>query len=341
MTASWSPRAVLLSLALCSAAASANKRDYARGVEAADGGDWTKVSQLMGNALADDPEPKDRALMYGTYRRPYIPQYYLALAALKTNDCATALRYLGDARLNLLLSSGGRAASEATQVAAIRTRCTSTQVQTPPLTQNNSKTASADQRQSVKTASDALTRASTEAKAKVALTQLSSALTKAAQAQAALDNALLSTEAATLQRALQLASGATAELKRLSAAASNIAVVTTPVKLPPVNSKPPASNTKVEAAAGLKTALAAFLSGDYQSVVRSKTAGMDSRSTAHTLLLRGAARYSLFLLGGERETALRAQAEADVREARRALSSIRPAPNYFSPRFVRFFEQTR
>ena len=121
MTAARVPmRRWIVLLALLPALVLADKRDYAKGIEAAEDGDWTKVQQLMGGALAADPQPVDRALMYGTYRRPYIPQYYLALAAFNRNDCTAAMRLLGDARLTALLATGGRAAGEATELAAIR-----------------------------------------------------------------------------------------------------------------------------------------------------------------------------------------------------------------------------
>jgi hypothetical protein len=244
--------------------------------------------------------------------------------------------------LGALLGSGGRAAAEATQTDSIRKRCatplsnTQTPPQDPPPAVAKLTPA---QEISVRTALQQLQLASSAAKAKVPLQSLSAVLTQAAQAQAAVENAAQSADAAALQRALQLAGNATNELKRLTNAQAQAQAQVQP-KDPGPSIAPP-EPTRVTPASGLRTALNAFLSGDYQAVQRASTSGMDPRSAAHTLLLRAAARHSLFLLGGERDPGLQTQAQADVREARRLLSTIRPTQTFFSPRFVRFFEQTR
>lgn len=337
---------LLLALLLLANLAWANKRDYARGVEAAGSGDWARVQQLMSNALADDAEPKDRALMYGTYRRPYIPQYYLALAALNRDDCAAAVRLLDDSRLSTLLATGGRAAAEATEIGAIRRRCatplsgqTSSAASSAAASSAPAATLSAAQQQSAQRALAELQRASTQARDKLPVQTLSTALTAAGQAQAALDNAVQGGDAAALQRALQQAGAATRELDRLSAAASPVVVASSSS----ASSSSAAAPVQAPAApaAGLRVALDAFLSGDYQTVLRANTAGMDPRSAAHTLLLRAAARYSLHLLGGAQDARLLTQAQADIREARRLLPALRAPAAYFSPRFLRLFEQTR
>ena len=82
----------------------ADHRDYAKGVEAAEKGDWTKVQQLMAAAIADDAVAQARARMYGNYYRPYLPHYYLALAAFQGKDCATVMRYLDNGGYKALVS---------------------------------------------------------------------------------------------------------------------------------------------------------------------------------------------------------------------------------------------
>ena len=81
---------------LCPLAAVADYRAYARGQEAAADGRWSEVEQAMQQALAGNPTPKVRVKLYGQRFAPYVPQYYLGLAAYRQNDCATALRWFGD-----------------------------------------------------------------------------------------------------------------------------------------------------------------------------------------------------------------------------------------------------
>ncbi|MBN8739951.1 MAG: hypothetical protein BGP24_23580 [Lysobacterales bacterium 69-70] len=79
--------------ALCAAApvAADYKDTYSRGIKAAESGDWATVRQRMQEAIADNPEPAQRVRLYGQRWEPYVPQYYLGLAAFNQGDCATAL----------------------------------------------------------------------------------------------------------------------------------------------------------------------------------------------------------------------------------------------------------
>lgn len=62
---------------------------------------------------------------------------------------------------------------------------------------------------------------------------------------------------------------------------------------------------------------------------------------AQALLLRAAARYESYVLGGERDLALAEAAREDVRAARAAQQSLTPPAKAFSPRFRAFYSQTR
>lgn len=78
--------------ALLSAAAAADYKDsYSRGLEAAKDGDWAAVRQRMQEAIADNPAAAQRVRLYGQRWEPYVPQFYLGLAAFKQGDCAGAL----------------------------------------------------------------------------------------------------------------------------------------------------------------------------------------------------------------------------------------------------------
>ena len=63
----------------------------------------------------------------------------------------------------------------------------------------------------------------------------------------------------------------------------------------------------------------------------------ERRATATAALLLAAARYSLYLEGGEKDLGLRRQAGESARTCRRLAPAFRPDPRLFSPRFVQFF----
>jgi hypothetical protein len=67
------------------------KRDYDRGVKAAESGDWAEVESLMRSALASESEPDSRKRFQGTVIKPYVPHYFLGLAAYRQGRCAAAM----------------------------------------------------------------------------------------------------------------------------------------------------------------------------------------------------------------------------------------------------------
>lgn len=99
MRASDRARGVLfaMSLALAGGAqAQANFREaYARGKEAAANSRWSEVEARMREAIAAEPTPQARVRIYGMRFEPYVPQYFLGLAAYRQGNCAEAQRQWG------------------------------------------------------------------------------------------------------------------------------------------------------------------------------------------------------------------------------------------------------
>lgn len=60
----------------------------------------------------------------------------------------------------------------------------------------------------------------------------------------------------------------------------------------------------------------------------------DARSRAQALLLRGAARWHLWVRGGEQDGSLRALIDSDLREAKRLDRGLKPNQQAFSPKLV-------
>jgi hypothetical protein len=95
--------------------------------------------------------------------------------------------------------------------------------------------------------------------------------------------------------------------------------------------------------APLAQAARLFFSARYQEAAASLSVlRYDSGLAAgHAALLRAATQYSLYLIGGEKDTKLVEQARQSIREVRRVAPALQPDPRAFSPRFVAFFNQTR
>jgi len=91
----------------------------------------------------------------------------------------------------------------------------------------------------------------------------------------------------------------------------------------------------------LVLAAEAWLRGDGDAVVLllENFRFRDSRSRAHAHLLLAAARFNLFLEGGERDETLLESARFDARAARQMKDRLVLPARTFSPRFVRFFDR--
>ncbi len=91
----------------------------------------------------------------------------------------------------------------------------------------------------------------------------------------------------------------------------------------------------------LRGGVDAFLKGDYQGAVERLDAEslVEPREAAVGYLVRAAARYYLYLEGGEDQEDLLEEARDDIRACRRTDRTVAPLPELFSPRFVRLFEK--
>jgi hypothetical protein len=93
----------------------------------------------------------------------------------------------------------------------------------------------------------------------------------------------------------------------------------------------------------LLAAADAYFQGDYNRAARTLEGAnfQQPRAAAQARLLRGAARYGIFVTGGERDDRLRQKAIEDIRECLRLDPNIAVSSLAFSPRFVEFFKRSR
>lgn len=93
----------------------------------------------------------------------------------------------------------------------------------------------------------------------------------------------------------------------------------------------------------LISAATAYFRGDYSRTVSLlETPRFDSRlASAQAMLFRGAARYALYLIGGEKDAQMRVRALEDLREAARLDKRAVPDSRFFSPRLSQVLQPSR
>ena len=123
---------------------------------------------------------------------------------------------------------------------------------------------------------------------------------------------------------------AQAEAARAAAAASAAA---------PTPGAPPAQGgISPELLAGAQAFFDARYAEAADRLARANAAGPGASQAA---LLRGAARFMLYVTSGQQDESLRVAAADDVRACRRLDARLSPDPAVFSPRFIEFFRQNR
>jgi hypothetical protein len=107
----------------------------------------------------------------------------------------------------------------------------------------------------------------------------------------------------------------------------------------PAAARAAGSAMKPAVPAELVAGTSAYLRAQYHEAVEtlSRAHSDDSRTNAHVLLLRSAARFALYSLSEERDDALKQAALVDARDCRRLDPRAIPSPRVFSPRFLAFF----
>ncbi|MBK8066096.1 MAG: hypothetical protein IPK27_00255 [Rhodanobacteraceae bacterium] len=163
-----------------------------------------------------------------------------------------------------------------------------------------------------------------------ALARLDGRLTAASQAGIASDAAARS-QAAAQRQALERALGGKdpkAIDSALASAASAIRGLDAAIAAAP---KP--------APAELRTLVGWYLAANYAEAARWNQLDRltDDRARAHALLLRAAARWHLYVRGGEQDQGLIAAVDADLRDAKRRDQTLKPNAQVFSPKLIARF----
>lgn len=368
---------LLFALLIAPASYADFKDAYKDGVSAYEDQNWALVESKMREALSGEPTPQAKVRLYGMRFEPYIPHHYLALAASARNNCAAALAALSSAGHQSALAAARDAAALLAVEQQIKKRCQNaapsvpppalpvptqpialppvtapvvkppvavqTPIQTPvqtaaptPVTPAAAApTLASDEIARVRNAVQALKRELSAARSTFAKPELAAA----AGAKTAELNALES-DALRLGQDLEraIANVDAALLGRTGSAANAASARATALKL--------AANAALAAAAPLARAAApavlaqiakSFFGGDFKAAAQTNVESLQGKALAHALLVRAAARYSMYVAQGESKAEQLNAVKADLSRAKSVDATVRPSAKYFSPRLLALY----
>lgn len=358
--------ALLLITLLIAPASYADFKDaYKDGVRAAESQNWTLVESKMREALRAEPTPQAKVRLYGMRFEPYIPHHYLALAASAKNDCAAAMAALNNSAHQSALSG----ARDATQLVAVEQqiirRCQAAApaipptlpvlpsnttppanplpdvkppvtVQTPPTPQSTEPKLASTEVARVRSAVQLLKRELSAARSTFAKPELAAAANaksaelnaldqEAARLSLDLDRAIGKADAVLLSNTGSAANAASARATALKLAANSALAASTPVARQPA---PPA----------LAQMAKSYFGGDFKAAAQADVESLQGKALAHALLLRAAARYSLYVAQGESKTKQLDLVKADLARAKSVDAAVRPSAQFFSPRLIQLYQ---
>jgi hypothetical protein len=117
-------------------------------------------------------------------------------------------------------------------------------------------------------------------------------------------------------------------------------IVTPPDPPPATKETTPVSPSREEAPAALRSGIELYASGRYKDALdRLQDVPSSTRWYGHVLFFRAASAFALYNSQGRRSPSLLQQAAAAVRACRARQPNLQPDPQYFSPRFVKFFHE--
>ena len=315
------------------------RRSYLDGLQSLRAGDWQAAIAALSAAIAEQPQERARARMVGVIPEPYLPHHYLGMALFGAHRCPDALAAWR-------LSAGqGAIDGVPTELAAAR------QGQSACETLGRAEAAV----ERARGADRAVTaRGGGGPRQREALGEL-------AAAQQELGAGVAAWNFATIGEAGRKAEHAVAILDELAAIASPTEPPAATVVLPPTAPAPPPAadptsplTPPVEPAAQpaarvpaplqpeLIAAIQDYFDGNYEQSIaglRGFATSPGTRADFFQNLFRGASLYALYLLGGERDVDLYAEAREDLGAARRADPRFRPTARDFSPRFLELYSR--
>lgn len=340
---------LLLALAAAPSAVADYRDAYRRGIEAAEKGRWSEAATHLRAAAAEQPKEGERVKLYGMRFEEYLPHFQLGQALFQSGDCEGALRAFGASQAQGVVQKSPAFRT----LERSRAECQKRAASQRPTPAPSAATVAA------KAAALADLARAEEAGRAVASLESDPALAAAwkredalsgAQARAA---ALLEGAREKLQRpspdAADVAAGREAAAKaaelyegiRSSAPGFRQAAAATPAA--PPTAGPSGGGPLPRVPPELLRVAESYFAGRYRDVIEATTASEPDDGPAGTqlLLFRSAARYGLYVTGGQSDDLLRRQALLDATACRRQAPALVVDAEAFSPRFREFFATAR
>jgi hypothetical protein len=335
---------ILAGLVLAAAPAAADYRDsYRRGLEAAGRESWPDVTRYMRAALSEQPREGEPVFVDASRTEIYLPHYYLGLALFRTGNCVAARREWEAARDAIrrspFLKNVGRLNQEcqkrAPREAAAGPAATAVEAEIRKAQKlENGVAALGSNPQIVGDEREALEKG------------LRGAREHLADARSRLEDGRRDADLGDIAKARELTERATTEIEmtRRHAMAGVDTLAASPPPTARTTDPAPARSPgplPARAPAELVSAAHAYFEGRYEDVIRTLGDVGDGSGPAalQSHLLRAAARFALYALGGSRDEALRQAVVADVQAVRRMDPDFEPDASAFSPRFRALFKQ--
>jgi hypothetical protein len=343
------------------------KSAYTDGVRASDSQDWALVETKMREALSGEPTSQAKVRLYGMRFEPYLPYHYLALAAAARGNCGAALAALNNSGHQAALAGARDAEALFAAEAQIQRRCQNGAV-TPPTTapppvvpaplplpivkpplvkppvtaqppsvipaviaQAKPALASEDVarvrallqglKRELSAARSAYTRPEIAASAGAKLTELSVLESDSVRLSGELERAINAVDAPLLARTGSAARAASVRASAIKIAGNAALAAAAPIARP-------------VAPAALAGLAKTFFAGDFKLAAQSNVETLQGKALAHALLLRAAARFSLFVAQGESKPEQLVAVKTDLARAKSVDAGVRPSAKYFSPRLV-------
>ena len=136
-----------------------------------------------------------------------------------------------------------------------------------------------------------------------------------------LDRAIANVDAALLGRTGSAAGAASTRATTLKLAANAALAAAAPLAR---QAAPPA----------LAQLAKSFFGGDFKAAAQADVESLQGKALAHALLLRAAARYSMYVAQGESKADQLNAVKADLTRAKSVDATVRPSAKYFSPRLI-------
>jgi tetratricopeptide (TPR) repeat protein len=355
MRAERTAAALALLLAAAPLARADYRDSYRRGIEAVEKGRWAEAATHLRAAAAEQPKEGERVKLYGMRFEEYLPHFQLGQALFQAGDCEGALRAFSVSQAQGVVQKSQafrtleRSRGECQKRAAAQRQAPPTPA---PAVAAAQKAGLAD-----------LARAEESARAVAALESdpalspvwkreeaLAGAQARAAalaeiarqklKGGGAVDPADVAAGREAAQKAAEVYEGVRTAAATFRQAAAHPAVAP-PSASPTV--APPAAAAAQRVPADLLRVAEAYFAGRYRDVLAATAAVEPDDGAVGTqlLLFRSAARYGLYVTGGQGDDLLRRQAQIDATACRRQAPALVPDPEAFSPRFREFFSRAR